>query len=174
MLGRVSIVQTGPRHLKKGGSRHAKRLQVKDRMLPRADPAVAGRYLGALPPARRRLLTGERCGALGLSALLEALCLPPFLTETLVRKGAHMAEYLVLAALLTGSLRNRDRTGRGLCAGVLSASLFCALIDETIQLFVEGRAGKVSDIWVDLGGAALGLLLALAAGVLWRKKRYAA
>ena len=96
------------------------------------------------------------------------------LLETLVRKGAHMAEYLVLAALLTGSLRNRDRTGRGLCAGVLSASLFCALIDETIQLFVEGRAGKVSDIWVDLGGAALGLLLALAAGVLWRKKRYVA
>ncbi|MFQ8760237.1 MAG: LPXTG cell wall anchor domain-containing protein [Intestinimonas sp.] len=32
----------------------------------------------------------------------------------------------------------------------------------------------MSDIWVDLGGAALGLLLALAAGVLWRKKRYAA
>ena len=174
MLGRVSIVQTGPRHLKKGGSRHAKRLQVKDRMLPRADPAVAGRYLGhSLQPAA---VSSQESGAVlsGLSALLEALCLPPFLTETLVRKGAHMAEYLVLAALLTGSLRNRDRTGRGLCAGVLSASLFCALIDETIQLFVEGRAGKVSDIWVDLGGAALGLLLALAAGVLWRKKRYAA
>lgn len=121
-------------------------------------------------------VSSQESGAVlsGLSALLEALCLPPFLTETLVRKGAHMAEYLVLAALLTGSLRNRDWTGRGLCAGVLSASLFCALIDETIQLFVEGRAGKVSDIWVDLGGAALGLLLALAAGVLWRKKRYAA
>lgn len=121
-------------------------------------------------------VSSQESGAVlsGLSALLEALCLPPFLTETLVRKGAHMAEYLVLAALLTGSLRNRDRTGRGLCAGVLSASLFCALIDETIQLFVEGRAGKVSDIWVDLGGAALGFLLALAAGVLWRKKRYAA
>ena len=75
-------------------------------------------------------VSSQESGAVlsGLSALLEALCLPPFLTETLVRKGAHMAEYLVLAALLTGSLRNRDRTGRGLCAGVLSASLFCALI----------------------------------------------
>ena len=99
-------------------------------------------------------VSSQESGAVlsGLSALLEALCLPPFLTETLVRKGAHMAEYLVLAALLTGSLRNRDRTGRGLCAGVLSASLFCALIDETIQLFVPGRSGQVTDIWIDFSG----------------------
>ena len=125
-------------------------------------------------------VSSQESGAVlsGLSALLEALCLPPFLTETLVRKGAHMAEYLVLAALLTGSLRNRDRTHRSPSAvPVLVTALALVLIpsiDETIQLFVEGRAGKVSDIWVDLGGAALGLLLALAAGVLWRKKRYVA
>ena len=95
-------------------------------------------------------VSSQESGAVlsGLSALLEALCLPPFLTETLVRKGAHMAEYLVLAALLTGSLRNRDRTGRGLCAGVLSASLFCALIDETpeVRLLFIG----FPDEWYDV------------------------
>lgn len=61
-------------------------------------------------------VSSQESGAVlsGLSALLEALCLPPFLTETLVRKGAHMAEYLVLAALLTGSLRTGTGPG-GAC-----------------------------------------------------------
>ena len=31
-------------------------------------------------------------------------------------------------------------------------------VDETIQLFVEGRSGQVSDVWLDLAGALCGLL----------------
>lgn len=32
------------------------------------------------------------------------------------------------------------------------------LTDETIQLFSEGRAGMISDVWLDVSGAALGSL----------------
>ena len=54
--------------------------------------------------------------------------------------------------------------------GYSPASLFCALIDETIRsLWKGGRERCPTSGWT-WGGAALGLLLALAAGVLWRKK----
>ena len=42
------------------------------------------------------------------------------------------------------------------------AALFVAFVDETIQLFVEGRSGQVSDIWIDIAGAALGIIITLA------------
>lgn len=35
-----------------------------------------------------------------------------------------------------------------------------AFLDETIQLFVPGRSGQISDVWVDLLGAAVGIVLA--------------
>ena len=44
-------------------------------------------------------------------------------------------------------------------------------LDETIQLFTEGRSGQISDVWLDMSGAAVGM--AIAAGVMCclRKKR---
>ena len=40
--------------------------------------------------------------------------------------------------------------------------LFClavACVDETIQLFVPGRAGRLTDVGIDTLGAALGIVL---------------
>jgi VanZ family protein len=37
-----------------------------------------------------------------------------------------------------------------------------ALGDETIQLFVPGRSGQISDVWVDLTGVAIGCVLTIA------------
>ena len=35
-------------------------------------------------------------------------------------------------------------------------------VDETIQLFVSGRSGQISDVWLDFCGVMCGLLLAAA------------
>ena len=40
-------------------------------------------------------------------------------------------------------------------------------LDETIQLFTEGRSGQISDVWLDMAGALTGTLLYLAAGQIY-------
>ena len=41
------------------------------------------------------------------------------------------------------------------------ASLLTALTDETIQLFVPGRSGQVTDVWIDFSGVLTGLVVGL-------------
>ena len=90
-----------------------------------------------------------------------------WLTEHLVRKAAHFTEYAGLGFLLAMN------TGAGiapvfcLLKGNVTAVLFMPFVDETIQLFVEGRSGQISDVWLDMAGALTGTLLYLAAGQIY-------
>lgn len=101
-------------------------------------------------------------------AAIEALQLP-------IRKGAHMAEYALLAVLAFAHLLTYERwtSGRGqgppVAAGgsllqpAFLAWTFAALYaatDEFHQLFVPARAGLITDVLVDSAGALLGVLLA--------------
>jgi len=63
----------------------------------------------------------------------------PGVSEHLLRKAAHFAEFTAL----------------------------CAAADEGIQLFAPGRAARVSDILLDSCGMLVGLGLALAAAWAW-------
>ena len=36
------------------------------------------------------------------------------------------------------------------------SSVLSAFIDETIQLFVEGRSGQITDVWLDMAGIYMG------------------
>ncbi len=85
-----------------------------------------------------------------------------------VRKAAHAIEYALLGALLAWS---GVRTKRINARMLLFAALAAAVIDETIQLHT-GRTSQVQDIWIDLSGAVLGMLLAHA--LLRRKRAHAA
>ena len=38
--------------------------------------------------------------------------------------------------------------------------LLVPFVDETIQLFVPGRSGQISDVWLDMAGGAAGFLAA--------------
>ena len=75
-----------------------------------------------------------------------------------VRKLAHATEYLVLGAELTVLLRFWRTRPWG---EVFLCGIGAALADETIQLFVEGRAGQIRDVWIDLGGFCVGVLICL-------------
>lgn len=98
----------------------------------------------------------------GLLAYLAQFC--PFLTEAVLRKLAHFGEFAILGLLLSQCLR-RDML-RPLFAG-----LVCALCDETIQLFVAGRASMVKDVWIDFAGVTCAVVLVFALRALIRRKR---
>ena len=74
-----------------------------------------------------------------------------------VRKTAHFLEYAGLGILLAFNFRPRAGAFAGRLRGALEAALVIPFVDETIQLFVEGRSGQVSDVWLDLAGALCGL-----------------
>jgi len=83
----------------------------------------------------------------------------PFLTEHLLRKLAHFAEFAILGILLGKSLKGPN-------AWMLLSGLLCALCDETIQLFVMGRSSHVGDVWVDFSR------ILAAAVLLWLLNRF--
>ena len=75
-----------------------------------------------------------------------------------LRKCAHAVEFFSLGVLscicflpLKGVLRSLS---------IISLGMAVPLIDETIQLFT-GRSSKVSDIWIDITGYAVGCILTL-------------
>lgn len=112
------------------------------------------------------LVPGSGSGSLSLAVThwlqgcLETLGLPyAWLTNFIVRKAAHFTEYFVLGVFASQAFDPRHLAMRPtLCA----TALLCAAvptIDETIQLFVAGRAGQVADVLLDCCGAAAGIAL---------------
>ncbi|MBO5089623.1 MAG: VanZ family protein [Clostridia bacterium] len=76
----------------------------------------------------------------------------------LIRKAAHFTEFLILGVLTYLLSLNFEKLKfkwlTALGYGTLIASL-----DETLQLFVEGRAGAVFDVCIDFCGAFTGIML---------------
>jgi VanZ family protein len=79
-----------------------------------------------------------------------------------VRKCAHVTEYAVLALLLWRALRSlptlRAKT-LILFSAVLLGCAFFAASDEFHQTFVKSRTPSVRDIFLDVAGALVGLLI---------------
>jgi VanZ family protein len=76
--------------------------------------------------------------------------------DVILRKGAHMTEYAVLAVLLVRAL---GREAPSLALGVLYAAS-----DELHQAFVRGRHASPIDVAIDTVGLLIGLLA-------WRRTR---
>ena len=71
--------------------------------------------------------------------------------DTILRKGAHLAEYAVLGGLLYRAL---GREPLALAAGIAYAAT-----DELHQHFVRGRHASPVDVAIDALGVAVGMLL---------------
>ena len=91
-----------------------------------------------------------------LSERLEAMPVEQLeFLHTLLRKAGHFSEYFVLGILAMLSVLQTKVRYR-----LLSARSFCVLVaavDETIQLFVSGRSGQVTDVMLDGVGALCGI-----------------
>ena len=76
----------------------------------------------------------------------------------LIRKKSHFLIYLVLGILSMGAVRQSRIYG---IKGVVVTLLFCSLYaisDEVHQLFVPGRGAQISDVFIDIAGASVGIL----------------
>lgn len=91
-----------------------------------------------------------------------------WITEYLIRKAAHYTEYTVLGILLAAAVRSYsfETSFRRILQCFLG--LLIPFADETIQLFVEGRSGQISDVWLDMAGVFTGYLLI---GIILRMKK---
>ena len=127
------------------------------------------------------LVPGTGSGSLSLSIMesirgfLQALGLPyEWVTNFVVRKCAHFTEYMVLGILATHAFDLEGRRTFDIPLGfevsvlgmvetaLVMGAVFLLLIpsiDETIQLFVPGRAGMITDVMIDCCGATTGVVL---------------
>ena len=112
-------------------------------------------------------LPAAQSGAESGALLVVVQDLLPRMTDHVLRKCAHFAEYAVLGALTAAALRTSAHFSwpRALLPGP-----FAALCDETIQLFVPGRSGQIADVWLDTAGYLTGALLTLLIFRLCRKQ----
>lgn len=77
--------------------------------------------------------------------------------HTLLRKAGHFSEYFILGILASLTALQTKLRYRKLSA--LSFCVLVAAIDETIQLFVSGRSGQISDVVLDSVGALCGIIV---------------
>lgn len=97
-----------------------------------------------------------------------------------VRKAAHFCEFALLGVLFCIALSvtfiskpSENMSLLRLCTVLLSlpCSVAIAAADETIQLFVEGRAGALTDVLIDSSGAACATLIFFAILLLFNAKK---
>lgn len=80
-------------------------------------------------------------------------------SDYIVRKSAHVCEFLILGIILTIALKiYTGKVFNNIC-NALFVGLMTAVIDEFIQTFIAGRVGEVSDILIDFFGLAIGILI---------------
>lgn len=95
----------------------------------------------------------------------------PF-TDSIVRTCAHFTEFFVLSVSLMLMYRAYYcKLLRNSTLSVVTASVV-AVCDETLQLFSEGRAFEITDIFIDICGAVSSvIIIALLILLSERKKR---
>lgn len=88
-----------------------------------------------------------------------------WLTQYIIRKCAHMAEFSAQAFFFSLFFGAKGKKVSFFFIYVLFAGLFSACTDEAIQLFSDGRSSEVKDVFIDFSGTIIGLF----ASVLFRK-----
>lgn len=86
------------------------------------------------------------------------------ITEGVLRKLAHGAEYAVFGMAISVFLYEnltKKFSFIGFCG------LGAAVLDETIQLFSDGRSSQVKDIWIDFSGFTAGVIAVLIIKILF-------
>ena len=93
----------------------------------------------------------------------------PGVSEYLLRKAAHFAEFMVLGWwMLLCTRAFAARVARWM-PWLWGAGILCAAADEGIQFFVPGRSARISDVLLDGCGVLAGLVLARAAIWAWTR-----
>lgn len=133
----------------------------------------ASRILTVCAGAWLLVIWGQSCmpavhsGAESGALLTVVQRLLPWMTDHILRKCAHFGEYALLGVFIAAALRTGTHFS---WAAALLPGTLAALCDETIQLFVPGRSGQITDVWLDTAGYLTGALLTLLIFRLCRKR----
>lgn len=97
-----------------------------------------------------------------LTNILKSIGISVEISDYIIRKTAHFAEFLVIGGLLLSCAYSFDRFKPYRYGfAVLFVGLFTAVIDEFIQLFFEGRSAEITDVLLDFSGVVAGALFML-------------
>lgn len=89
--------------------------------------------------------------------------------STIIRKGAHMSEYALLAILLFYGFYHLLYVKYTYLVTLLVTFIY-ACSDEFHQLFIAGRSGQFTDVLVDTSGAIIGLIILYFGIFIWKKQ----
>lgn len=78
------------------------------------------------------------------------------LITTIIRKLAHITEYLILGILMLNCLKDYNISNVIIVSIILCIIYSCT--DEIHQLFIDGRSGEVLDVLIDSIGIVIGNL----------------
>ena len=93
---------------------------------------------------------------------LEVIGLPPaWITKHIVRKFAHFCEYAILGFFATATVQLWYGRLKTHIFMILFWGLSIPVIDEFLQLFVDGRTGLVQDIVLDFSGFIFGMVVCM-------------
>lgn len=95
----------------------------------------------------------------------------PSTLSLIIRKSAHIFEFFILGILIIYiflEIKIQDKY-RIIYSFVIA--LLIAIIDETIQTFIPGRAGSPIDVLIDTIGIILGILLIIISNLFLSRKR---
>lgn len=82
-------------------------------------------------------------------------------TNAIIRKVAHFSIYTILGILLMGLMTKTKVEDNKRIYITLGIGLLYAITDEFHQNFSPGRTPKVTDVYIDMLGVAIGMLLVL-------------
>jgi len=114
-------------------------------------------FLASATPNLRVVPLAQRFGFLPAMLGLEATGL----LELVLRKGAHMFSFGMLALLLAFALSTGRVPARRVVLTAFGLTVLYALTDEYHQTFVPTREGTFRDVFIDATGAAIALALNL-------------
>lgn len=91
--------------------------------------------------------------------------------STIIRKGAHVFEYLILSLLVTKLFYDSSLSTKYFLIYSFLISLLVSITDETIQTFVRGRSGSITDVGIDSIGIIAGILIVIWIHKIIRKRK---
>ncbi|MBQ7975554.1 MAG: VanZ family protein [Clostridia bacterium] len=78
-----------------------------------------------------------------------------------VRKAAHIFEFAVQSCIACRVVCVLGRTLKSNMSWLLFSGLMTACVDEAIQLTSDGRAGLISDVFIDFIGTVAGICISM-------------
>lgn len=111
------------------------------------------------------LLPGTESGNLSgnvlnfVNSFLKKVGINKEVSHYMIRKAAHFTEHMCFGACLLVTLRAYTQEVLKYISNILFIGLLVPVIDEFIQLFIDGRGGEIKDVIIDFSGLLVGIII---------------